>query len=92
MAEVLPLSLVRLSPERSISSSIPASALSTACVRAQSLAAMGKRIEPALLPPRALVAAAVELPMMQPADGDGEAVADLAPHSPLSGKLDVVGI
>ena len=30
--------------------------------------------------------------MVQPADGNGELVADLAPHRPLLGKLDVVGI
>ena len=30
--------------------------------------------------------------MMEPADRDGEAVADLPAHRPLLGKLDVVGI
>src|SRR3974390_1587335 len=44
------------------------------------------------LPPGVLVAAPVKLPVMQPADRDGEAVADLAPHRPLLRELDVVGI
>ena len=30
--------------------------------------------------------------MVQPADGNGELVADFPPHRPLLGKLDVVGI
>jgi hypothetical protein len=34
----------------------------------------------------------MELPMMQPANRDGEAVADLPAHRPLLGKLDEVGI
>ena len=52
----------------------------------------GQRIDPVDLPPRAFVATAMELTMVQPAKRDGEAVADLAPHRPLLGKLDVVGI
>ena len=44
------------------------------------------------LPPFAFVAAAMQLPMVQPAKWDGEAVVDLAPHRPLLGKLDMVGI
>jgi hypothetical protein len=34
----------------------------------------------------------VEFPMVQPADRDGEAVADLAAHRLLPGKPDVMGI
>ena len=59
---------------------------------AQSVAAMPERIDPLVLPPGALVAAPVQLAMMQPADRNGEPVADLASHRPLLGKLDVVGI
>ena len=47
---------------------------------------------PWLIPPGALVAPPVEFTMVQPADGNGEPVADLPPHRPLLGKLDVVGI
>ena len=43
-------------------------------------------------PPGALVAASVKLAMMQPADREGEAVADLPPHRPLLGKFGMVGI
>src|SRR5262245_31948483 len=52
----------------------------------------GQRIDPVDLPPRAFVAAAMPFPMVQPAKRDGKAVADLAPHRLLLGKLDVVGI
>ena len=52
----------------------------------------GQRIDHVHLPPGTFVAAAMQLPMVQPAKGDGKAVADLAPHRPLLGKLDVVGI
>src|SRR6516165_1374935 len=44
------------------------------------------------LPPGALIAAPVEFPMMKPADGYGEAVADLARHRSLLCELDVVRI
>ena len=52
----------------------------------------GQRIDPLSLPPGALVAAPVEFTMVQPADGNGELVADFPPHRPLLGKLEVVGI
>src|SRR5439155_27249800 len=52
----------------------------------------GQRIDRVDVPPRAFVATAMQLPVVQPAKRDGEAVADLAPHRPLLGKLDVVGI
>ena len=52
----------------------------------------GKRIDPLVLPPGALIAAPVQLTMVQPANGHGELVADLASHRPLLRKLDVVGI
>ena len=51
-----------------------------------------QRVNPLSLPPGVLVAAPVKLPMMEPADRDGEAVADLASHGSLFGKLDVVRI
>ena len=51
-----------------------------------------ERIDPLTLPPSALVAPSVEFTMVQPADGNGEAVADLPPHRTLLSKLDVVGI
>jgi hypothetical protein len=44
------------------------------------------------LPPGVLVAPPMKLPVMQPADRDGEAVTDPPAHRPLLGKLDVVGI
>ena len=44
------------------------------------------------LPPGALIAAPVKLAMMEPANRDGEAVADLASHCSLFGKPDVVRI
>ena len=49
-------------------------------------------IDSLFLPPGALVAPPMEFAMVQPADGDGEAVADPPAHRPLFGKLDVVGI
>jgi hypothetical protein len=52
----------------------------------------GEGINPLALPPGSLIAATVELSMVQPADGHGETVADLAPHRPLLRELDVVGI
>ena len=52
----------------------------------------GEGINALALPPGPLVAATVELSMVQPANGHGEAVADLAPHRPLLRELDVVGI
>jgi hypothetical protein len=51
-----------------------------------------KGIDPVALPPSTLVAASVELTVMQPANGDGEPVADFPAHRPLFGKLEVVGI
>src|SRR6516225_8923132 len=52
----------------------------------------GQWIDPLALPPGALVAAPVQLPMVQPADRDGEAVAHFSPHRPLLRELDVMGI
>ena len=52
----------------------------------------GEWIDPLTIPPATLIAAPVKLPMMEPADGDGEAVTDLAPHCLLFRELDVVGI
>ena len=49
-------------------------------------------IDPLALPPGVFIAAPVQLAMVQPADRDGEAVADLAPHRPLLGKPEVVGV
>ena len=49
-------------------------------------------IDTSALPPGALVAAPVQFTVVQLAEGDGEAVADLPPHRALLGKLDVVGI
>src|SRR6516165_11055079 len=51
-----------------------------------------KRIDPLALPPGALIAAPVQLAMVQPADRDGEFVADLAPDARRLGKLEVMGI
>jgi hypothetical protein len=48
-------------------------------------------IDPLALPPGALVAAPVELTMVQPANGNGKPVADFPPHRPLLCKFDVVG-
>src|SRR5579864_2475733 len=44
------------------------------------------------LPPRALVAAPMQLAVMKPAEGNREAVADFPPHRALFCKLEVVGI
>ena len=52
----------------------------------------GQWIDPLALPPGALIAAPVQLPMMQPADRDREAVAHFPPHRPLLRELDVMGI
>src|ERR1700751_5233487 len=52
----------------------------------------GQWIDPLIFPPGALVAAPVELPMVQPADWDGEPVAHFPPHRLLLCELDVVGI
>ena len=52
----------------------------------------GQWIDRVDVPPCAFIAAAMELAVVQPAKGDGEAVADLAPHRPPLGKLDVMGI
>src|SRR6516225_4748679 len=52
----------------------------------------GQRINPLAFPPGALVAASVELTMMQPADRNGEAVAHFSPHRPLLRKFDMMGI
>jgi hypothetical protein len=49
-------------------------------------------IDSLFLPPGALVAPPVKFAMVQPADRDGEAVADSPAHRPVLGKLDVVGI
>ena len=49
-------------------------------------------IDPLFLPPGAFIAAPVEFPMMNPANGYGEAVADLARHRSLLCELDVVRI
>src|SRR6516164_4274086 len=49
-------------------------------------------IDTLLLPPGALIALPMKLPVMQPADRNGVAVADLPPHCPLLRELDVVGI
>ena len=52
----------------------------------------GEGIDSLLPPPGAFVAAPVEFAMMQPANRNGELVADLPPHRSLLGKLEVVGI
>ena len=49
-------------------------------------------VDPLVLPPGALVAPPVEFTVVQPADGNGEAVADFPSHRPLLCKFDVVGI
>ena len=49
-------------------------------------------IDSLFLPPGALIPAPMKLAMVQPADRDGEAVADPPAHRPVLGKLDVVGI
>jgi hypothetical protein len=52
----------------------------------------GERIDPLVLPPSAFIAASVEVSVVQPANGHGEPVADLAPHRPLLGKFEVMGV
>ena len=52
----------------------------------------GQRIDPLAFSPGALVAAPVQLAMMQPADRDREAVAYFPPQRPLLREFDVVGI
>jgi hypothetical protein len=52
----------------------------------------GQGIDPLALPPRALIAAPVQVTMVQSANGHGKPVADLAPHGALLRKFDVVGI
>ena len=51
-----------------------------------------QRLDTLLLPPGTFVAAPMEFAVMQPAKGDGEPIADLAPHRPLLGELDVMRI
>jgi hypothetical protein len=52
----------------------------------------GKGIDFLLVPPGAFIAAAMELAMMEPADGNGKFVADLASHRSLLGKFDVMSV
>jgi hypothetical protein len=52
----------------------------------------GQWIDAFGLPPSTLMAMPVEFTVVQPADRDGEAVADFAAHHSLLGELDVVGI
>ena len=52
----------------------------------------GQWIDSLAFPPGALVAAPVQLTMVQPADRNGEAVAHFPPHRPLLRELDVMGI
>ena len=52
----------------------------------------GERLDPLVLPPGALVAAPVQLTVMQPANRNSELVAHLASHRPLLSKFEVVGI
>jgi hypothetical protein len=51
-----------------------------------------ERVDPLRAPPSAFVAAPVKLTMVQPADRDGELVADLSTHRALLCKFDVMGI
>src|SRR5262249_27810156 len=51
-----------------------------------------ERIDLLAPPPNPLIATSMELAVVQPANRDGEAVANSASHRPLLGKLDVVGI
>ena len=48
--------------------------------------------DPVALPPGALVTMPVQLAMVQPAEGNGEPVADFPPHRSGLGELDVMGI
>src|SRR4029077_17198116 len=43
-------------------------------------------------PPGTLIAAPMQLSVVEPADGNGEPVADFPPHRPLLSELDVMGI
>jgi hypothetical protein len=52
----------------------------------------GQWIDLLLFPPRTLIAASMELTVVQTADRDGEPVADFSSHRPLLGKLNLVGI
>ena len=52
----------------------------------------GEGINPLALPPGPHIAATVKLSMMQPANGNGEAIADFPAHCPLLRELDVVSI
>jgi len=52
----------------------------------------GERIDSLFLPPGTLIAASMELTVVQPANRDGGPVADFPPHRPLLGKLEVVRI
>jgi hypothetical protein len=52
----------------------------------------GERIDALLFPPHPLVAAPVQLMVMQPAQRHGEAVAHLTPRHPAFRELDMVGI
>jgi hypothetical protein len=51
-----------------------------------------KRINSLHLPPSAFITAPMKLAVVQPANWNGELVADLPPHRPLLGKLDVMCI
>src|SRR6478672_12942097 len=52
----------------------------------------GERIDSLFLPPGTLIAASMELTVVQPANRDSGPVADFPPHRPLLGKLEVVRI
>jgi len=52
----------------------------------------GKRIDPLVLPPDALVATTVQLAMVQSANRHSEPVADFASHGALLREFEVVGI
>lgn len=52
----------------------------------------GKGIDSLCLPPGKFIPTAVQLAMMQPADGNGEPVADLASDGSRLCELDVVGV
>ena len=52
----------------------------------------GKGIDSLLVPPGAFIAAPMQFAMMEPANRNGELVADLPPQRSLLGKLEVMGI
>jgi hypothetical protein len=52
----------------------------------------GERIDFLVLPPSAFIPALVEVTMVQPANRNGELVADLPPDRPLLGKFEVMGV